>query len=105
VESGLFDINAGDSEGNSALMVAGNRKLVGAVVRAQDPLQTSRILLKSGAKVNIQNKVGNTALHQTETSTNYIQLIANHQLDPVDFYLLNNEKETSLVSQAKVWDC
>jgi ankyrin repeat protein len=54
LETKLFDVNAQDKDGNTALHLAGDRKL-GAPLLNEDPLGKIHVLVEHGAKVNIQN--------------------------------------------------
>jgi hypothetical protein len=74
MESGIFDVNVKDDEQNTPLLLAGDRKRVGAIVNT-DPLHAVKVLLSHGASVHAQNKQGQTPLHLPDCSIEYLELV------------------------------
>lgn len=100
VSSGLFDVNETDNEGNSPLVGAGSRKLVGTIVRTGDVLEHARILLGAGADPNSKDAQGNTPLHRTDCSKEYLELLLAQP--SVDLTVRNSSGYTSLITHALV---
>lgn len=74
LDTSFIDIDTVDDAGNTALMLAGDRKRVGAIVNT-DPLAAVSTLLDNGASVSVRNQKGQTALHLADCSIEYLQLL------------------------------
>jgi len=72
----LFDVNDVDKEGNTALHLAGDRRLTGIATGSLDHVQ---LLLNTGTfPVNAQNDAGDTPLHIPHLSVEFLDLLLAH---------------------------
>ena len=66
-----LDVDAVDYEGNSALHLTADERIVGP----RSPIETTQILLKYNANVNLKNNKGSTALHNHFTPPEKFDLL------------------------------
>lgn len=89
----LFDINAVDAQGNTALILCGDRRLTGIPGTALDHVQ---LLLRHGIPINAQNHAGDSAIHIPHISVEFLTLLLDHGADVT---LTNTKNETPLLAQ------
>jgi ankyrin repeat protein len=96
LERKLIDVNVGDLDGNTVLHLAGDRKLTAGINIKTDHV---KLLLEHGADPNKKNNAGNTPMHLTDCSSEYLALLMSYGGSAV---VQNNNGETPLETQLKV---
>ena len=91
------EIDARDNEGNTPLHLVCDEKIIGPNTSISNNVETVKVLLSKGVKIEAINKDGETPLHNMSVAVEKVQLLLEHGGNKE---ALNNHKQTPLMKAA-----